>query len=834
MLPFTPYKPTFTSASSGNSDAQAAISAFMEQLAKPKYSIQPAPSEVSSTQSNPFGFSSSSSAQPVPFSFSSTQPNPFSSSVAPSPFSGSVGFKPFTEEIKAAIAGVQSEQPIAAVDYISGIRAISDQLQAIDRHYNGYGSKLTYFKSQLSYLLSPLSYFLDSFKYIEDETIRREFGVYRNATRLYQRVFGHFKRKLEFLDRELVDEVKNSAVVEVSLSTGHGIPETFKDLRLLTESISEKIEKPDSNSGFTQYDTRYADKLGPPENIAVVVEAVCAALDEFSNGLDLIDRFHRQKWNQMDKDAEGAFGPKATMDKTNQVVLKRHVDALESLFQQQPTTSAEGREFRTFLEKLAAAITELAFKLEDREYATGVQALGAMCGHLLKLFGSTYLNPVEYNKVFSGINKEAKSASRDRFVRDFQVASEALKGAAPRQIKLKDYPGIHVVNQAIQFAFDVIGGKYSSADRRKKTKEQLRRQAMADELELKEPPSTSFSTTTGQGYIILLAFSPDPESGRLAVHCAEGRSRAIKIFLYNNNTDSWRLERTIEDTGWLRSMCFSPSGKVLVGMTSDQLLTWDIGNGEPSGALEKVEIKLEKMSVSSTRNLIAATGTPETGTEPSVIMVWSAESRGIVCAAKLSDRGYGAVRFSPDSEVLAAASHQGVIDVFSVHGGSETIRLQYSTGKRGIRINDIFFSRDGKKMIACYASPHVDVFDVPTGQLEKTIEMSVPIREYHTATAPSIYKSVLHEGRHLIRAAPGAICVLDLRTGKEVRKVQAAFDDGGPLALSPSGEALACHFGKGIAKLFDTESLLHRHSSGEAPTSNWNKGIDLDSLIPRD
>jgi WD40 repeat protein len=150
------------------------------------------------------------------------------------------------------------------------------------------------------------------------------------------------------------------------------------------------------------------------------------------------------------------------------------------------------------------------------------------------------------------------------------------------------------------------------------------------------------------------------------------------------------------------------------------------------------------------------------------------------------------VAFTPDGKLLLAARNdEGLVRVFDTATGKEVRQFPYETkvgGLMGAAVKSFGVSADGKRVVIHSSTGgHLGgpaVFDVETGkELQRHRVSSVEAWVYHSAPTP--------DGRQSAYGRKNAVHLLDLETGKEVRRFDGAGRHVYRVAVSPDGKLIA-------------------------------------------
>jgi WD40 repeat protein/serine/threonine protein kinase len=158
------------------------------------------------------------------------------------------------------------------------------------------------------------------------------------------------------------------------------------------------------------------------------------------------------------------------------------------------------------------------------------------------------------------------------------------------------------------------------------------------------------------------------------------------------------------------------------------------------------------------------------------------------------------VVFSPEGKLLAAASHDGTVQVWDSSTG-QVVQTLGTPG--GCPVRGVAFSPDGKQLAAASGSRDVRVWDLATGKEVLTLRG-------HSTTTEGVAFSP--DGRRLASAAwaqeikaVGEVKVWDLATAKEVLTLrgEGAGDRLTSVAFSPDGRQLATGGWNGTVTVWD-------------------------------
>src|SRR5262249_38211311 len=168
--------------------------------------------------------------------------------------------------------------------------------------------------------------------------------------------------------------------------------------------------------------------------------------------------------------------------------------------------------------------------------------------------------------------------------------------------------------------------------------------------------------------------------------------------------------------GWTFYLAFSPDGKRLAGVSSDDALgncTLHIWQPATGKHLRRVQAPAATgmLAFSPDGKLLASAGADST------VYVWEASSGKStthlhVPNSQRSEKTLIAVAFSPDGKMLASEGMDGVVRLWELASGQERRRFR----GHGHWVKDLVFSPDSKKLISASDDTTALVWDV-TGLL---------------------------------------------------------------------------------------------------------------------
>jgi WD40 repeat protein/serine/threonine protein kinase len=290
---------------------------------------------------------------------------------------------------------------------------------------------------------------------------------------------------------------------------------------------------------------------------------------------------------------------------------------------------------------------------------------------------------------------------------------------------------------------------------------------------------------------------------------------------------------TLNHTGGVRSVAYSPDGKRLASATWDKTVkVWDGQTGKELLTLKDANFVSVVFSPDGKRLATASDGRPRRGQPPEQpqvpggVTVWDAQTGKELLTLKDSDGG-GQVVFSPDGKFLARGVGPtpgrgifGEVKVWDAKTGQETLVLK---GRFGV-VHSVAFSPDSTRLASGPTGRpggvpggggtpvdrlgDVKVWDVKTG------EELLSLKSFATSMvfSPDGKRLAIHSGR-----GEGAK-VWDAQNGQELLSIKSA-NDTVSMAYSPDGKRLA-----GTSKNYQTVTVWDAQTGQELLTLKGHTG----------
>jgi RNA polymerase sigma factor (sigma-70 family) len=278
-----------------------------------------------------------------------------------------------------------------------------------------------------------------------------------------------------------------------------------------------------------------------------------------------------------------------------------------------------------------------------------------------------------------------------------------------------------------------------------------------------------------------LTFSPDGKY--VTAQTGPGR---VDLF----DAATGRPAGAVHYPGQIQDAAFSPDGKLLAaGDDLGGVSLWELPSGKLvkrlGGRLGSVRPAARYVAFSVDGKLLACSG--------NALQLWDVESGQERPALQGASGRFGRAVFAPDGKTLAAAG-AGVVRLWDVASGR---RLRQSGGHED-QVFRVFFSRDGR--VVASESSH------SMASADNTLRL------WETATGRELQRVALVGGDYYLSDlgrlvvgdfGRGAVRLLDLVTGRELRRFPTLREGGFFHAFSPDGRFLALGTMSGVVALWD-------------------------------
>jgi WD40 repeat protein len=299
-----------------------------------------------------------------------------------------------------------------------------------------------------------------------------------------------------------------------------------------------------------------------------------------------------------------------------------------------------------------------------------------------------------------------------------------------------------------------------------------------------------------------LAFSPDPDSWRLASASADG---TIRIWDATPTREDERQEKLTftEHNEEIRSVAFSPSpdGQEIASAGHGGLKVWNAATG-----LVRLDFPGHKTLTWSVAwqppdgRRIASAGGRGNGRGPCV-KVWDAVNEREVFPPLEFQKGRPAyaLAFSRDGQYLVTGNADGIVDVWDAETGGVVQEL--GTHKRDIQ--GLVFSTDGRWLASASSDGDVKIWDAKRLDQIQQLHRSFPSR----VPGPSLNVAFSPDGQRL--AAGGkknTVKIWDVETRELLQTLEGHSGEVYTLAISPDGKWIASGGEDSAVKVWDSDT----------------------------
>ncbi|NUT46994.1 MAG: hypothetical protein HOV94_06670 [Saccharothrix sp.] len=223
----------------------------------------------------------------------------------------------------------------------------------------------------------------------------------------------------------------------------------------------------------------------------------------------------------------------------------------------------------------------------------------------------------------------------------------------------------------------------------------------------------------GVGPVNAVAFSPDGRTlavgGGVARHLNGSTDHGLTLWAVDDRAAPTMTARLDGHTDQLRSVAFSPDGRMLASAGSDQdLILWDLSTRAPVANLEHQGTINGVAFHPDGRTVVASTYDES--------VAWNVADHTRVAALPHGGAGYGAV-FSPDGRTLATVSAEGTVIVWDTGTWKPLRTLTHPDPLSGIA-----FSPDGRTLATTSTDRTAVLWDAAGGaRLAALTEHSGPV-----------------------------------------------------------------------------------------------------------
>jgi WD40 repeat protein len=256
----------------------------------------------------------------------------------------------------------------------------------------------------------------------------------------------------------------------------------------------------------------------------------------------------------------------------------------------------------------------------------------------------------------------------------------------------------------------------------------------------------------------------------------------------------------------VHSLCFSPDGKTVATSAGRLVRLWDVARRQevrtfkiPQGKNEPVFIY--GVTFSPNGKLLAAgsggySGGIVSASSPLAgrVWVWNTHTGKLIYALPEHSGTVYSVQFSPNGKVLAAATDNAEIDLWSMVTGKRTAVLEGQGSSYWA--HSISYSSDGKTLVSGSSDGELRFWKVASGKLTRTI----------TASKDQFISVSCSPKRNLVATGSFELCLWKADTGEKIRTFGQDLSRVNSVAFSPDARTLASAHSDGDVCLWQVAS----------------------------
>lgn len=279
-------------------------------------------------------------------------------------------------------------------------------------------------------------------------------------------------------------------------------------------------------------------------------------------------------------------------------------------------------------------------------------------------------------------------------------------------------------------------------------------------------------------------------SGAIRGQSISADGRYLSLIMADGTVRFWDLELgvqrpTLQPKVKAQFVQPSPDGKTIAVGSDGTLALYDVGARKEVGKLAGAMGAVRSAAFAPGGSILV------TGADDGSVAVWDVDKR-VAKIVMHASGAVGAVAISPDGNLAAAGTGNGTVDVWSTGGG----KVVQSIDRLPAGIVYLQFSANGRQLYVGTSAGTLGRFDLSASRMDRTV--SSPDKSSVMAVNRS---SVVAFG-----SADGQVDLLDLETGKEVKKLDAHKGVVKFVAFGGAADRLITSGDDGVLRLWDSAS----------------------------